>query len=79
MDLQPGDMQFVHNHALLHDRTAFVDWPEPERRRHLLRLWLSPPEARELPEVFAQRYGELVPGRRGGVPSSDGRLRAPLS
>ena len=22
MDFQPGDMQFVHNHALLHDRTG---------------------------------------------------------
>ncbi|HUL68406.1 MAG TPA: TauD/TfdA family dioxygenase [Burkholderiaceae bacterium] len=78
MELQPGDMQFVHNHALLHDRTAFVDWPEPARRRHLLRLWLSPAAARELPAVFAQRYGELVPGKRGGVPSTDGRTRAAL-
>ena len=43
MRLRPGDMQFVHNHALLHDRTGFEDWPEPERRRHLLRLWLSVP------------------------------------
>ena len=29
MALEPGDMQFVHNHSLLHDRTAFEDWPEP--------------------------------------------------
>ena len=41
MELRPGDMQFVHNHTTLHDRTAFVDWPEPERKRHLLRLWLD--------------------------------------
>jgi hypothetical protein len=74
MELRQGDIQFVHNHALLHDRTAFVDWPE--RRRHLLRLWLAPTGARELPAVFAQRYGELTPGRRGGVPSADGKLRA---
>ncbi|HTT11290.1 MAG TPA: TauD/TfdA family dioxygenase [Burkholderiaceae bacterium] len=78
MELQRGDMQFVHNHALLHDRTAFVDWPEPERRRHLLRLWLAPHAARELPAVFAQRYGNLAPGKRGGVASADGRLRAAL-
>jgi len=65
MELQRGDMQFVHNHALLHDRTAFVDWPQPERRRHLLRLWLAPESARPLPEAFAQRYGALAPGRRG--------------
>jgi len=77
MALQPGDLQFVHNHALLHDRTAFEDWPEPSRRRHLLRLWLAPAEARPLPEVFAQRYGSVTPGDRGGVPSADGRLRVP--
>ena len=78
MDLQAGDLQFVHNHALLHDRTAFVDSPEPLQRRHLLRLWLAPDPARPLPEVFAQRYGSLAAGRRGGVPSADGRLRAPM-
>lgn len=67
MALQPGDMQFVHNHHLLHDRTAFGDWPEPERRRYLLRLWLAPAQARPLPEVYAQRYGSVVVGQRGGV------------
>ena len=76
MALQPGDMQFVHNHSLLHDRTAFVDWPEPDRRRHLLRLWLAPMAARPLPEAYAQRYGSVTPGDRGGVISVDGRLRA---
>ena len=37
MRLNPGDMQFVYNHAQLHDRTGYVDWPEPENRRHGLR------------------------------------------
>ena len=60
-------MQLVHNHTLLHDRTAFVDWPEPQRARHLLRLWLAPSDARPLPEAFAQRYGSVLPGQRGGV------------
>jgi hypothetical protein len=78
MALEPGDMQFVHNHVLLHDRTAFDDWSEPARRRHLLRLWLAPDDARTLPPAFAQRYGSVMPGARGGVPSADGRLRAPL-
>lgn len=65
MELQPGDMQFVHNHSLLHDRTAFVDRPgEP---RHLLRLWLSMPGDRELPPVYAQRYGSVEVGDRGGI------------
>jgi len=67
MALEPGDLQFVHNHGLLHDRTAFEDFPEPARRRHLLRLWLSPADARPLPPVFAERYGSVTAGARGGV------------
>src|SRR5205814_3164008 len=67
MKLLSGDIQLVHNHTLLHDRTAFEDWPEPERKRHLLRLWLAPEEARPLPAVFAERYGGLTPGDRGGI------------
>ena len=49
MTFQPGDMQWVHNHTMLHDRTAFEDWPEPERKRHLLRLWLAVPGAGRCP------------------------------
>lgn len=68
MAFSPGDMQFVHNHVLLHSRTAYEDWPEPERRRHLLRLWLSAHGGRPLPPVFAERYGPLRPGEpRGGI------------
>jgi hypothetical protein len=78
MAFQPGDIQFVHNHTLLHDRTAFQDWPEPVRRRHLLRLWLAPAGARPLPAVFAQRYGSLTPGERGGIMLPATQLQAPL-
>jgi hypothetical protein len=39
-DLEPGHMQFVDNRALGHSRTAFVDHPAAEARRHLVRLWL---------------------------------------
>ncbi|MGE5336717.1 MAG: TauD/TfdA family dioxygenase [Gemmatimonadota bacterium] len=78
MRLAPGDMQFVHNHTLLHDRTAFVDWPDPARRRHLLRLWLACPGARELPPSFAARYGSVKIGDRGGIIVPGTRLSAPL-
>jgi len=67
MELQLGDIQLVHNHTILHDRTAFKDYPEPERKRHLLRLWLAPPGARSLPEVYTERFGSITPGDRGGV------------
>ncbi len=78
MGFRPGDMQFVHNHTLFHDRTAFEDWPEPERKRHLFRLWLAPPEARPLPAIFAVRYGSVTPGDRGGVIVKGTKLVAPL-
>ena len=41
MDLQPGDIQFLSNHTMLHARTEYVDHEDPEQKRHLLRLWLS--------------------------------------
>ncbi len=41
MDLQPGDIQLLSNHTILHARTDYEDYDDPARRRHLLRLWLS--------------------------------------
>jgi hypothetical protein len=67
MEFRAGDIQLVCNHTLLHDRTAFEDWPEPGRKRHLLRLWLAPADAGPLPPAFADRYGSLTPGDRGGI------------
>jgi hypothetical protein len=78
MELRPGDMQFLHNHTILHDRTAFEDWKEPERKRHLLRLWLAAPGARPLPPAYAERYGSTIVGDRGGIICSGARLHAPL-
>jgi hypothetical protein len=78
MELRPGDMQFLHNHTCLHDRTAFVDWPEPERKRHLLRLWLAAPGARPLPPVYNARYGSTTIGDRGGIICEQTRLHSPL-
>ncbi len=78
MTFMPGDIQFLHNHTILHARTGYEDWPEPERKRHLLRLWLAPPGARELPPVFAECYGGITPGDRGGIICKETRLHAPL-
>ncbi|MGI9353317.1 MAG: TauD/TfdA family dioxygenase [Rhizobiaceae bacterium] len=78
MQLQPGDMQFVYNHSQLHDRTGFTDWPDPEKRRHLLRLWLSIPGDRPLPECFKERYGSIEIGNRGGIITKGTQLHAPL-
>jgi hypothetical protein len=78
MQLQPGDMQFVYNHALLHDRTGFRDWPDAGQKRHLLRLWLSIDGDRPLPECFKQRYGSIEIGNRGGIITKGTKLNVPL-
>jgi len=67
LSFEPGDMQWVHNHTMLHDRTAFEDWEDPADKRHLLRLWLAVPGARPLPTVYAQRFGSTTIGDRGGI------------
>lgn len=43
MNFAEGDMQFLKNCVILHARTAYDDWPESDRKRHLLRLWLTEP------------------------------------
>ncbi len=80
MELAPGDMQFVHNHQILHSRTEYEDHPEPDMKRHLLRLWLSASDGRELPPVFAERYGNIAVGSlRGGIVVHGAKLHAPLT
>ncbi|HVN27566.1 MAG TPA: TauD/TfdA family dioxygenase, partial [Candidatus Binataceae bacterium] len=41
MEFEPGDMQFLKNAVILHARTEYEDSDEPEKKRHLLRLWLT--------------------------------------
>jgi hypothetical protein len=73
MMFEPGDLQLVNNHVLYHSRTAFEDYDEPDRRRHLLRLWLSVPNSRSLAPGLAAIYGDGRPGAlRGGFPSRTG-------
>jgi len=73
MMFEPGDLQLVNNHVLYHSRTAFEDYDEPDRRRHLLRLWLSVRNSRPLAPGLAPIYGDGRPGEvRGGFPSRTG-------
>ena len=80
MDFRPGDIQFLHNHVTVHSRTDFEDFPEPERKRQLLRLWLATPAGRPLPPAYTDRYGHLKPGERpaGGIMVEETVLKAPL-
>jgi alpha-ketoglutarate-dependent taurine dioxygenase len=37
--VERGQVQFISNRQFAHSRTEFVDAAEPERKRHLIRLW----------------------------------------
>lgn len=65
---EPGDFQFVHNHVVFHSRTSFEDWPDPAKKRHLMRVWISLPDGRELHPAIAERWVHIERGTvRGGV------------
>ncbi|KAI1172149.1 TfdA family taurine catabolism dioxygenase TauD [Nemania sp. FL0916] len=60
-DFQKGDIQYINNLAVFHARDGFTD--TPEKRRHLLRLWIRDPEnAWETPEVLQSRWNDLYEG-----------------
>lgn len=57
MMLEPGDLQFANNYAVLHSRTSFDDFADTARHRKMLRLWLKMPNARRLAPDFPGRNG----------------------
>jgi hypothetical protein len=61
MMLEPGDLQFANNHAVLHSRTEFQDHDDPALTRRMLRLWLKMPNARALAPEFPGRNGFPAP------------------
>jgi Taurine catabolism dioxygenase TauD, TfdA family len=79
MEFQPGDMQFLCNHWVLHSRTKYEDWPDPERRRHLLRLWLACPGAPAVPDYYVVHQGLTASGRPRGILCPGAVLNAPLA
>lgn len=78
MEFRPGDMQFVCNHWILHSRTRFEDWPEPERRRHLLRLWLGCEGGPAIPELYVRQQGLTPSGRPAGIRCPGPELNTPM-
>jgi hypothetical protein len=74
-----GDMQFLNNHVIFHTRRAFVDREDPDRKRHLLRIWLKVLDGRPLPDDFYERHGAVAEIERpGGIVGPDTVLNAPL-
>lgn len=70
MEFRQGDIQFLHNHVTLHSRREFSDWSNPDRRRHLLRLWLYDDDGRAVLPVYRQVIG--------GIHAEAGVLSTPL-
>lgn len=77
MDFRPGDIQWLSNYAALHSRTLFVDHPEAQRKRHLLRLWLKLREQRKMVPGFGKSGVMLGKNetREGPQDESDGHFR----
>lgn len=68
MRFEPGDMQLLNNHVIYHGRTAFKDDASAGQDRLLMRLWLSMPDSRALPEDHAVLWSDIRGGRlRGGI------------
>jgi hypothetical protein len=60
LELEAGDITYLNCHVTLHARTDFVDWPEPARKRHLLRLWLNTKGERPLVESVEREVNNGV-------------------
>lgn len=79
MTFEPGDMQFVCNHSIAHSRTAYEDYQELDKRRHLLRLWLACEDGPKLPAAFTgEHQGQTASGRPDGIKVPGVPLVAPL-
>ena len=66
--LEPGDLQFMNNHVMLHSRTEFEDYENESRKRLLYRLWLAPKYSVTLPDSWGEFFGITRPGTvRGGI------------
>jgi hypothetical protein len=71
MWLEPGDLQLLNNHVIVHSRTEFEDFDDAEQKRHLLRLWLSVPQAQPLPDLWVDAFKDIRSGAvRGGLRGS---------
>jgi hypothetical protein len=64
--LERGDMIVINNYAVMHARTRFTNFPEPERQRRLVRLWFDAEGFRDVPREF-NLFAE------NGIPRQEGR------
>lgn len=65
--LERGEMIVINNYTVMHARTEFRNFPEPERQRRLIRLWLDREGFRDVPKEY-----RLFPASNG-VPPQPGK------
>ena len=73
MEFVPGDIQLLKNSVILHARTEYEDFPEPERKRHLLRLWLTAHGGFSDGDAFLQQGIPRKPGIDSDTGSTEPR------
>ncbi len=67
--MEPGDIQFLNNYTVLHSRTEFENWPDPQQHRLLLRLWLRDDNIRDFgPYMQRMRDEPLIYNKQGRTP-----------
>jgi len=64
--LERGDMIVINNYTVMHARTRFTNFPEPERQRRLVRMWFDSEDFRDVPREF-NLFAE------NGIPKQEGR------
>jgi hypothetical protein len=72
---RPGDVLVCSNYDLLHARSAYEDPGGPDAsKRHMMRLWLSHPDGRPLPPVFATTREFVHSFRRRGAATPEAAM-----
>ena len=79
IEFEPGDIQFLNDHYIMHSRTEYQDHEEPEKRRHLLRLWLASDAGPPLADAYYEFMGKTASGRPNGYLMPGVKLTAPLT
>lgn len=85
MEFRQGDLQLLNNHVVVHSRISAVeDYPEPWRKRHLLRLRMMTPGGRPVPPAYFSLQNlapeRIRPGQRhsGAIVAPGTVLSVPL-
>jgi hypothetical protein len=71
--LDPGEINYLKNSAVLHMRTGFEDHAEDSRKRHMVRLWLTAHGGWSDGDAFVQQG---IPVKKGAVSDAEDMARS---